>query len=224
MSLVKICGLMNKEDTAFCCQAGVSFLGFIVEYPAYVPWNLTQEKAAALMKSMSGKSLSCIVTGGEPGNILRLAGNLKPDFIQLHYKETFEETLFLSKELKKLGIQTIKALPVDAGGKCEMAEFETPGEAAEALSKTDVSMLLIDSRSGANPTKSQKLNLTFYQEAAAASTKPVLLAGGIHTGNLPAILEAVNPFAVDILTGAETAPGVKNYLEIQAICSLCSKN
>jgi shikimate dehydrogenase len=48
MTRVKICGIMNEKDIEICAGAGVLVLGFVVDYPVPVPWNLTPERAREL--------------------------------------------------------------------------------------------------------------------------------------------------------------------------------
>ena len=111
---IKICGLMNEEDVAFCQEVGVDILGFVTEYPLPVPWNLNRQEAAALLARVSLPHKSCIVTGGSPEKILDLARELKPDLIQLHYRESLEETSRIVEALTPLGIGIIKTVPPDS--------------------------------------------------------------------------------------------------------------
>ena len=111
---VKICGLMREEDVETCIGYGVDIVGFVVDYPVDVPWNLDVKRAKELIgffKKCSGKngSLSrcCIVTGGDSKKLTGLLTGLNPDLIQLHYKEGVNE--IRSCALKSGGI--IKTIP-----------------------------------------------------------------------------------------------------------------
>lgn len=55
MVSLKICGLTQPADVAFCCACGVDLVGFVVDYPKRVPWNLDVPRARELMTRLSGK-------------------------------------------------------------------------------------------------------------------------------------------------------------------------
>ncbi len=226
MPLLKICGLQRTEDAAACAELGVDVIGCIVNYPEAVPWRIQPQQARRLIEAVRGKARSCIVTGGLPREILALAEQLRPDMIQLHYKETLEETRFLARRLADMGISVIKAIPIRPDGSCEMAEFACAEEAAQVLAaETEVSMLLLDARCAAAPmAKYGRIDLSLYQRTARAIAKPLLLAGGLTSAILPEILHQIQPYGVDILTGAEQSPGVKDYAKLRILCQICGKS
>ncbi len=146
MAYLKICGLMRAEDVAFCCTCGVDLVGFVVEYPKDVPWNLSVAQARALLAHLSGKTRSVIVTGGAPDAILRRAEALRPGFVQLHYRETPEETRHLVSRLHALGVGVIKALPVRADGTPDAPGFASAEDMAACYAQTGADLLLLDAR------------------------------------------------------------------------------
>lgn len=221
---LKICGLCGERDIALCHRYGVDMVGFVVDYPEPVPWNLTQAEAKILLDRARGCLATCLVSGGPPAKLLALAQALQPDAVQLHYKESFAETVYLAEELAKLGIQVFKALPVGADGRPEMAEFATLAQAVGAFNQTAVARLLLDSRLAASPAaSSQPFPTRLYVEVARHSQKPLVLAGGLNTTNLPDILAELQPAAVDILSGAEAAPRQKDARRIAEIAHICGK-
>ncbi|MGE4353304.1 MAG: hypothetical protein AB7D36_04375 [Oscillospiraceae bacterium] len=224
MTKLKICGMMHEDDVAFCCKAGVDILGFVVEYPTSVPWNLARESAAPLIARVDNRTKSCMVTGGEREKILALARMLHPDFIQLHYRESFDDTCFLTNSLMKLGIAVIKAIPVRSDGSYDLSEFASPEEAAKELSAAGVDMLLLDSRCADSPQAgSRKLNFDLYERVCRASSVPVVLAGGLCSRCLGEVIRLFSPPAVDILTAAEYSPGVKHRGEIRKLVDIVSR-
>ena len=50
MVRVKICGITNEDDIELCVEEGADALGFVIEYPKEVPWNLSIERATELMR------------------------------------------------------------------------------------------------------------------------------------------------------------------------------
>ena len=116
MTRVKICGLMNEEDVNLCVKAGVHTVGFVVDYPVPVPWNMTRAEARRLVEKVPPYVSSCVVTGGTVENILAVAEAVRPDLIQLHYQETLPEIKELAHRLGRQGIKTIKALRIERQG------------------------------------------------------------------------------------------------------------
>ena len=224
MTRVKICGLMNGEDVDLCVKAGVHAVGFVVDFPVSVPWNLTKAEARKLIDKVPPFVSSCVVTGGDVERILAVAKATRPDIVQLHYQETLQEVKDLAQRLSLLGIKTIKALRIDSEGKCAF-EFPDPAIAARALAETKISALLVDSYTASRPggtgvTVDVSTFKTIRQEIAL----PVILAGGLNPNNVLSLIQDTNPYAVDVLTGLEERPGRKDpekvYRFMQAIKAL----
>lgn len=225
MTKLKICGLMNEVDVRLCAACGADLIGFVTDYPIPVAWQLTREQTRALLACVPPTVKSCIVTGGRVEDILSMALELRPDYIQLHYQESLAETKYLAETLLNYGIQTIKAIPIRKDGSCEMPEFSSVADAVSALAETKVSALLLDSRCAASPTsRSRLLDTEFCREMIELSLKPLILSGSITGDNLERILRTTIPFGVDILTGSEDVPGQKNRQKIEKICRLLAEN
>lgn len=114
MVRVKICGITSEDDLKLCISCGVDALGFVVEYPVPVPWNLKIENAKILMNEVPPFVPKVAVVGGEYEKVLHIANTLKPDIIQLHGNESLKTTEKLISELKKLKIRVIKAIRFSA--------------------------------------------------------------------------------------------------------------
>ncbi len=80
-------------------------MGFVVDFPASVPWNLTRAEAGALIGQVPPFVSSCAVTGGPVGQVLAVAKAARPDIVQLHYQETLAEVKELAHRLGLLGIK-----------------------------------------------------------------------------------------------------------------------
>ena len=212
---IKICGLMREEDVVFCQEAGVDILGFVTEYPLPVPWNLTRQEAGDLMARVSLPHKSCIVTGGSPGKILDLARELKPDLIQLHYRETLEDTKQILQALEPLGVGVIKTVPPDRLERIRQFGTEDLSAIASLLEKAGVYAILADSRTPENAVRgSSNLDQVFFGSLMKASRKPVILAGGITPDNVTEILEKDRASFIDVMTGVEKSPGEKDHGKI----------
>ncbi len=208
---VKICGLKREKDVQLCMKLGVDILGFVTEYPMPVPWNLSRTEALPLLNIVQSPHGSCIVTGGAPEKVIELAADLRPSMVQLHYKETLEETIIISEALQKLNIDVIKTVPPvmeDRISQFGTADIET---IIEELCRTGVYGLLADSRVPSNASANgTKLDLKFCSQIMNLSSKPVVIAGGINADNVCNILMQTGADFIDVMTGVENSPGEKD--------------
>ena len=208
---LKICGLMRKEDVTMCCNLGVDICGFVVEYPIAVPWNLTREQCAALLPSISADAKSCIVTGGACERIISLALELKPNFVQLHYHETLNDTAAITRALSPYGIGVIKTIPSKKEDRLQQFGTDDAGTCAKLLCSVGVYAVLVDGRESTNAAGiGTKADLSLFAEVSNAVSCPVMLGGGITQKNCHELLKCVTPDIIDIMTGVESAPGIKS--------------
>ena len=199
---IKICGLMREQDMQWCEESGVDVLGFVVEYPRDVPWNLTREQAKILIAA--AKCPTCIVTGGTPERVVALAGELMPDMVQLHYKETVAQTAEIAETLKKSGVRTIKAVHDET----EIQE----------LCETGIAAILVDSRTSENASQNDlMIDFGLFNRIKAKSTKPLIIAGGITLDNVCDIVSRTGADWIDVMTGVERSPGFKDKTKIEAL-------
>lgn len=208
---VKICGLKRESDVELCMESGVDVIGFVTEYPVCVPWNLSRGEAQALLSKVRAPHQSCIVTGGSPKKVIELASELKPSMVQLHYNETLADTAEISESLEKLNIGVIKTVPRNKEDRISQFGTTDIRGIVNALCKTKVYGLLVDSRNPANASEQGKeLDLDFCAEVIGLSSKPVIVAGGINAGNVCDIIKRTGTGFIDIMTGVESSPGVKD--------------
>ncbi|MEA4924047.1 MAG: phosphoribosylanthranilate isomerase [Syntrophomonadaceae bacterium] len=214
MTRVKICGLMSSHDVELCVRAGVHAVGFVVDYPVPVPWNLTKAQARQLIDNLSPFVSSAVVTGGTIESVLDVAEATRPDIIQLHYQETLSEVKVLAQELNQRGIKTIKALRIDREGKCDF-ELSDPAAAARALAATPISALLVDSYTVSQPGGTgMTVDLSIFKAIRREVKLPLILAGGLNPANVLELVAETNPYAVDVLTGVEEGPGQKDAAKV----------
>jgi phosphoribosylanthranilate isomerase len=217
MRRIKICGLMRDEDIRLCTQAGVHALGFVVEYPIDVPWNLDRMTARTLMRGVPPFVTRVIVVGDDPGTVIDLAKILKPHVVQLHGSEPLSVTASLVAEIKALGSQVIKALRFSiVTGKCRSV-CENPVEAAKLIEETGVDALVLDSVSEALPAGTgQSLDWSVARKIRENIRLPVVLAGGLNSKNVRQAVAAVDPYGVDVISGVENPVGRKDPGKVKA--------
>ena len=205
---VKICGLMRFDDVRMCVRYGADIIGFVVDYPHPVPWNLNAQTARELMSAVSEPSETCIVTGGEAEKILKLAFELQPNYIQLHGGESLDETAKIIYNLRKSGVKIIKTLFPD-----------TPDLEKTAADFCDLGVysLLYDPRTPNNAASGGTADLYSFKKLRDSVRCPVILAGGINSENVADIIKKTNAQIIDLMTGVEYSLGVKSEAKVNLL-------
>ena len=205
---MKICGLMRAEDVITCARYGTDIVGFVVEYPHPVPWNLSLNTAKPLVALVKKPSKTCVVTGGSLEKIIHVAKETKPDYIQLHCGETPAEVGHLVVELGKYGTKVIKTLFPDT------PDLE---KAAADFGALGIYAILFDPRTPNNATHGGLADLSVFAKLKRAASCPVILAGGITPENVAGLVSASNAQIIDLMSGVECKRGVKDEARIAAL-------
>jgi phosphoribosylanthranilate isomerase len=192
MTRVKVCGITCLEDALAALDAGADMLGF--NFYQRSPRYVSPTDAAQIAGRMP-EHVTCVgvfVNEPAPEDVERVAREAGLKVVQLHGDETPEYCRSLR------GLTTVKALRV-------RADFEVESAAA-----FDTDAILLDAyvageRGGTGHTFDWTL------AARARERVPRLfLAGGLTPDNVAAAVAAVRPYAVDVCSGVETAPGRKS--------------
>ena len=213
--IIKICGLTSADDILLCYRLGIRHLGFVVEYPEDVPWNLTRQEAKKLLETVPGGVDTYVVCGGRAEEILRIAHDLKPTAIQIHHRESVEDVARLAETLSHDGIKTFRAVSP-----------ATPEDELSALCAIpSLAGLVADSRTPDNAAAhGQRLDTNFYLRLCARFPSTVFLGGGITPENVREITAATRATALDILTGIESTPRRKDESKLRRLLDLtCSR-
>jgi phosphoribosylanthranilate isomerase len=151
------------------------------------------------------------VVGGSVKTILQIAETVRPNLLQLHGDETVTEIGQICLSLENTGTKVIKALRIDVDtGKAKFA-IEDPLEAVKVLADTGISGLVVDSKTAGRPAGTGvPLDWRVIHKLTASISIPLVLAGGLTAQNVAAAIELVQPYGVDIISGVEKAPGVKD--------------
>ncbi len=211
MTRVKLCGLMSDEDVAMAVRAGADALGFVTEYPVPVPWNLAREQAAELVRRAPPFVTTVAVVGGEVADMIAIARKVRPNFLQLHGDETLAEIEAVVDALRPEGVKVLKALRIDVdSGEAQFPESD-PVRAAGILSASGLVGLIVDSKTGSRPAGTGvALDWGVIARLADAVSIPLILAGGLNSGNVAEAVRYVRPYGVDVISGVERASGVKD--------------
>jgi len=202
---VKICGLTRKEDLDVSVDTGADAVGFIVGVSSS-PRNLTIERAEMLVSKVPVFVDSVVVT--TPKNIEWLeevSERLKPSAIQIHGKEQLDSSI-IRKKIK--GVKLIKTVYV--------TEEPLNEKLVENLKTFDA--VLLDSFSkgqygGTGEVHDWTLSKQIKEKFAPV---PVILAGGLKPENVKKAILTVKPYAVDVASGVELEPGIKDHKKVRA--------
>lgn len=220
MTWVKLCGVTSAEEVSLCARAGADALGFVVEYPAAVPWNLTLSEAQRLMDHVPDGVQRVMVAGDDPSAVRRQLTALRPEAVQLHADEPPEATVGIIEQAHDLGVSVIKALrfTVDDGRVLSVHHSHTdPLAAARRLEELGVDALLLDSVSPTQPAGTGRtVDLTMARRIRDAASVPVILAGGLNPDNVGSAIEQVRPYGVDVISGVERRRRVKDPDKVAA--------
>jgi phosphoribosylanthranilate isomerase len=187
---VKICGITSLDDALSAVEAGADALGFIF-YPGS-PRFIEPDQAAGIISRLPPfVSTVGVFVDESPERIAAVRRDASLATVQLHGRE---DAAFC----RKISPPVIKAVRVkDAAS-------------LKGLSEYHVSALLLDSYVAGQPGGTgAKFNWDLALDAKAFG-KPVILAGGLNPENIADAVCKVRPWGVDVSSGVESAPGIKN--------------
>lgn len=221
---IKICGLRSRAEIDMCMAQGVETLGIVCEYPLAVPWDIDREAARELCAYVPPEFKTCLVTGGSREKILDLANFVKPDLVQLHYRETLADTEAIGTALRKAGIGVVKTIPQEAAERIRQFGTADIAEICRSLAGSGVEAMLVDARSFRNADRPSGLaDCAMYNEVCRHSRQKVILAGGITPENVGEMLARSNAVSIDLMTGVETA-GKKDESKISKLIANIEKH
>jgi phosphoribosylanthranilate isomerase len=202
---VKICGLSTPETVNAAIEAGASLVGFVFYPPS--PRNVTVETASTLAKLARGKArIVALVVDPDDALIDRIADGLKPDLIQAHGGESPER---ISAIAKRTGIPVIKAIKVKDRSDIDQA---TAYDASAALILYDAKVP--ETLAGALPG-GNGIAFDWSLIEGPAREKPFILSGGLNPGNVAEAIRNTGAAIVDVSSGVEKAPGIKDIVLIR---------
>jgi phosphoribosylanthranilate isomerase len=214
---IKICGLTNRGDIHLCAAAGVDALGFVVEYPIPVPWNLGRETAHRLMANVPPFVARVIVVGDDPDEILAITDMLRPNVVQLHGREPLDITERLITELKPRGVQVVKALRFSVQRRELDGDVSDAVEVCHRLADAGVDAVVLDSITDTRPAGTgESFDWKIARMIRNAVNIPVILAGGLNAKNVRRAISEVRPYGVDVITGVEHPVGKKDPSKVKA--------
>ena len=185
---IKICGLTRAEDVMAATDAGADAVGFVF---AASPRRVSIETAVRLSRYVPGGVLRVgLFMDQARSEIEQVVRSVPLDMLQFHGCETEQQCV-------PFNLPWLKAVAMEDAGSIERAERDFPGAAG----------LLLDSHAKGRRGGSGK---RFDWSLARPAAKKIWLAGGLNADNVAAAIRFVKPFAVDVSSGVESAPGIKD--------------
>ncbi len=192
---IKFCGMTRGEDLAIAGQLGVDAVGFVLV--ARSPRVVTAARAAELRRGLPASvRVVALFQDADRAFVQASILDLQPDVLQFHGGED-------AQFCASFGVPYMKAVSMDG----------THDLASAASRHADAIALLLDSHAaGGLGGTGQR----FDWDAVTAVDKPLVLAGGLDPDNVGAAIARVKPFGVDVSSGIESAPGVKDSAKMRA--------
>jgi phosphoribosylanthranilate isomerase len=198
MTQAKICGLTTSEAVEAAVAGGAAFLGFA--FFAKSPRNIAPEAAELLARSARWKAdIVALLVDPDDETVDRIAAVLKPHLIQLHGKETPARVAQIAE---RSGRGVIKVLPVS-----EAADLD-----AAAAYDGLVEHLMFDAKPPKDADRPGGHGAAFDWSLLSGRKfrRPHFLAGGLDPWNVSVAVRQSGAPLVDVSSGVERGPGVKD--------------
>lgn len=191
-AFLKICGITRSVDAAHAVDAGATALGFV--FWRRSPRWIDPERAAAIVRDVPpGVTTVGVFVDEEPEVIRRVAEEVGLSAVQLHGDET-------PSHAGALGLPVLRAVALDGFA---TARDSWPPETTWLLDAVDPVR-----RGGTGQP------VDWARAAGIAAQARVILAGGLTPQNVADAITRVRPYGVDVSSGVEETPGVKDFVKV----------
>jgi phosphoribosylanthranilate isomerase len=207
---VKICGLSTAEAVTAAVEAGARYVGFVFFPPS--PRSLTPIRAAAVLASApTGPVRVGLFVDADDALLAEVLASVPLDMVQLHGAEPPAR---VAEVKARFGLPVIKAVAI--AGADDLARARAYDDVAD--------LLLFDARppKGATRPGGNAQPFDWSLVRGRERRRPWLLAGGIDAENIAAAVRASGAPAIDVSSGVEDRPGVKNPAKIRALLRIAA--
>ena len=193
---IKFCGITRPEDARLAVELGVDALGLVFTPRSRRRVDLAT--AAAIRRALPPfVAAVALFMDDEPGWIAQVIDAVQPDLLQFHGSETAEFAGAFARPY-------LKAVPMASVG--DVAAYAAQHPAAAGF--------LLDSHAAGTAGGS---GAAFdWTRVPRDFGRPLLLAGGLDAHNVAPAIALARPYAVDVSSGIEAAPGVKDAAKMRA--------
>jgi phosphoribosylanthranilate isomerase len=201
--IIKICGIKTLEMLDATIAAGADMVGFM--HFQRSPRHVTIEEIGSLISAARGRIETCVVLVNPDNSCVAEVAALGPDWIQLHGPESPHRVEAIRAEA---GVEIMKALPIGSA--------EDVAHVADFVDIAD--RILVDAKPPKGADRPGGLGETFDWSLLKALDPSIafMLSGGLTPQTVAEAIKTVRPFGVDVSSGVESAPGVKDQRMIEA--------
>ena len=193
----KICGIKTREALDAAIEGGADFVGLVFCAPS--PRNVTLDEAAALAAHARGRAIVvALVVDADDAALDEIVARVAPNVFQLHGRESPER---LAAIRYRLSGRVWKAVPV-----------ETAADALQAIDFAHAAgdWVIFDAKAPKGAALPGGNGHVFDWSALDAVDFPFMLSGGLNADNVANAIRTTGASAVDVSSGVESAPGVKD--------------
>ncbi len=202
---VKICGITREKDAHAAVVCGAAYVGFVFHRAS--PRYVTPERARQIVKTLpSNVEPVGVFVNSEPEDVRRIVDAVGLSVAQLHGDET-------PQRCHASNSRVWKALRVSHASASERAAW-----LAASAAYVDCEAMLLDAKAETAHGGTGKVS-DWHLAASLARTRPVVLAGGLTAENVVDAVTAVRPWALDVSSGVEDAPGEKSEEKLRTFFS-----
>lgn len=196
--LVKICGLTTRDTLDAALDAGADMVGFV--FFAASPRHVSLQAARDLGRQAKGRAMKVALTvDADDATLENIVETLAPDLLQLHGRESVARVRDIKQ---RFGLPVMKAIPV-----------ATPDDLAGLSGYAAVcDRILFDARAPKGATRPGGLGAVFdwHLLTSLDLRLPFMVSGGLTADNVAEAVRITRAGGVDVSSGVESAPGVKD--------------
>jgi phosphoribosylanthranilate isomerase len=196
--IVKICGLSTRETLDVALDAGADMVGFVFFPPS--PRHLSLKTARELGTQVRRRALKVALTvDADDATLENIVEALQPDILQLHGRETVARVRGIKQ---KFGLPLMKVIAVETAP--DLASLPRYAAIADRI--------LFDACAPREATRPGGLGAAFdWQVLENLDLRlPFMVSGGLNAGNVAKAVRVTRAGGVDISSGVERMPGVKD--------------
>lgn len=204
---VKICGLTTAETIDAAIDAGADYIGLVFFPPS--PRNVSLQEAGPLADLARGRTkIVALTVDADDSLIDGITRFVRPDIVQLHGSETPERAGVIKS---RTGCSVMKVIKVETAADAELAfDYVAPAGPCD--------LILFDAKAPKGSVLPGGNGLTFDWRAieSVRGRLAFMLSGGLDADNVANAIRLTGAPAVDVSSGVESAPGVKDPARIRA--------
>ncbi|MGH8164526.1 MAG: phosphoribosylanthranilate isomerase [Rhodanobacteraceae bacterium] len=193
---IKICGITRVDDALLACELGADAIGLVMTPGS--PRRIDLDRARAIRNGLPAFVDAVVLTHDLPAPRVReIIDAVRPDLVQFHGSE---DAAFC----ESFGLPYVKAIGMDG----------VVDTSALAAAQPQAAGFVLD---GHAPGAQGGQGKTFdWSRVPRDLGRPIILAGGLNAENVAEAIRCVWPWAVDVASGVESAPGIKDHEKLRA--------